>query len=249
MRAFFSVGSLSAGVSTTGVGAGGFQFFDDFSGSSLNSTDWIALNRDGDQSNSELQWYLPANVAVSGSNLNITSKVQSSNGRAYTSGMVQWKTFSFLYGTVEIRAQMSGGTGPWGGLWLLGADCEASNPISADNIGTCNWPNPGSDEIDIVEIANSNYTQTRQNLINTAGDDTTTINLGFDCSAAMHTYQLVWAPNSLIWKVDGVTTKTLTSAPSHPMFLLLNNAIGGVGGTPNNGTFPVTMHIDYVKVI
>lgn len=236
------------GRAPTAVGAQGFRFFDDFIGGSLNSNDWIPMSRDGDQSNSELQWYLPGNVSVSNSNLNILTKVQSINGRSYTSGMVQWGWYNFLYGTIEIRAKMSGGTGPWGGIWLLGSDCQISNPTSPDNIGTCNWPNPGSDEIDVVEIANSNYTQTRQNLIDSSGDNTNTINLGFDSSAAFHTYQLVWAPNSLIWKVDGTTTKSLARSPSSPMFLLLNNAVGGVGGTPNNSTLPVTMFVDYVKV-
>lgn len=254
MRISFSVGAITASAgATTGVGAGGNQFFDDFTGSVLNSTDWIALNRDGDQSNSELQWYLPANVSVANSLLSITTKVQSSNGRAYTSGMVQWNSFSFTYGTVQVRAKMGGGTGPWPAIWLLGANCEATNPTTADNVGTCNWPQSGSDEIDIAEFQNSTYTSVWENVYTTGLQSSGNSGvLGFDASQGFHLYELAWSPGSLVWKVDGVTKRTVSNSlvPSTPKFLLLNCAAGGVGGgSVNDSTLPVTMDIDYVKVI
>jgi hypothetical protein len=65
-----------------------------------------------------------------------------------------------------------------------------------------------------------------------------------------HVYQLVWTPDSLTWKIDGVTTYSVTSGvPSTPMFLLIETALGGIaGGTIDDSTLPQTMLIDYVRV-
>jgi beta-glucanase (GH16 family) len=119
------------------------------------------MNRHGDYSNNELQCYLPNNVAIARGNLVLTTRVETkicgdsehaASDWDFTSAMVQWKTFRFTYGTVEFRAKLAGGKGSWPAVWLLGADCQDSNVTCADNIGTCNWPHPGSDEIDIAEI-------------------------------------------------------------------------------------------------
>ena len=71
-----------------------------------------------------------------------------------------------------------------------------------------------------------------------------------DVSANWHTYSLIWAAGSLTWQIDGSTTCTVTSAvPSHPMFLLINTAMGGIGGgTINPSTLPQSSSIDYVRV-
>lgn len=234
----------------TGVGACGFRFFDDFAGSSL-SSDWTVLNRVGDLSNSELQYYLPANVSVASSILSINSKVQSFGGQAYTSAMVQWTSFNFLYGTIQVSAKMGGGQGPWPAIWLLGQGCEATNPITADNGGTCQWADPGSQEIDIAEFKSSQYTHCGQNLITSVLDDAgDSGSFGFDATAAFHVYELDWTPSSLVWKVDGRVTRTVTAnVPNTSMFLIMNCAMGGSGGSVSNGTLPVINQFDFVRVI
>jgi len=214
-------------------------FYDDFS-AGVDQSAWIIRNGPGDSSNSELQYYLPANVSTSIDGLQILTKVQSYSGYAYTSGMVHWKTYNFTYGTVEIRAKMAGGKGPWPALWLLGYRCQGGSG--------CNWPQPGSDEIDMTEIMGGNPTHVNQQIHsggNNAGCSATTT----DVSQNWHTYQLVWKAGSLVWKIDGVTTCSLSSGiPSTPMFLIINTAVGGAGGSVNNATLPQTMSIDYVKV-
>lgn len=227
-------------------------FYDDFAGTALDGTQWTAMNRPGDASNNEAQCYQPANVAVANGSLSITARAQSAvcNGATYgyTSGMVQWSNFSFLYGTVEIRAKLAGGQGPWPALWLLGTDCQQQN-VTLDPNGPCNWPATGSDEIDIADVLYGNHTSFYQwihsNATNAGCIPTTT-----DVSQNWHTYRLDWAPGSLVWLIDGVTTCTMTTGvPSTPMFLMLNVAVGGNGGgaiTPS--TLPQTAAIDYVKV-
>ena len=247
-------GADSGGVNFTGAVASNVVFFDDFLGSSVDTSQWTVMNREGDQSNSELQCYTPANAAVTGGNLQITSRVQpstcSGHSSNYTSAMLQWTSFNFTYGTVEIRAKMAGGQGTWPALWFLGSNCQASNINSADNVAPCSWPNVGSDEIDMTEIKGGALTTVWQNVISGSSGFQTCKPTTSDVSQNWHTYGLVWAPGSLTWTIDGVQTCKFTSQiPSTPMFLLINTAMGGGGGgSINDATLPQTLLVDYVKV-
>jgi beta-glucanase (GH16 family) len=71
-----------------------------------------------------------------------------------------------------------------------------------------------------------------------------------DASQNFHTYRLVWSKDSLVWSVDGKTTCTITqSVPTTPMFLLLNTAVGGIGGgAVDAATLPQTSYVDEVTV-
>jgi len=252
-----TISNANAAVSFTATATANVIFYDDFTGTALSSA-WVALDRHGDYSNNELQCYLPANVTVSDSYLTILSEVQTETcGDSdhtpatwnYTSGMVQWNTFNFTYGTVEYRAKMAGGQGTWPAIWMLGANCQTSNISSADNTGACNWPQPGSDEIDITEIKGGALKTVWQNVISGSSGFQTCTPTTTDVSQNWHVYDLIWAAGSLIWEIDGVQTCKFTSSiPSHPMFLMINTAMGGAGGNVNNGTLPQTLQVDYVKV-
>jgi beta-glucanase (GH16 family) len=245
-------------VNFTATATANVVFYDDFLGTALDTSKWVAINRHGDYSNNELQCYLPANVTVGGSYLNLLTEVQTQScGDAnhaagswnYTSGMVQWSTYNFTYGTVEYRAKMPGGQGPWPAIWLLGWNCQAGNIVSADNSGACNWPQPGSDEIDMTEILGSRLTSVNQQIHSGSSNSGCTATTS-DVSQNFHVYQMVWTASSLVWKIDGTTTCTLTqNIPSTPMFLIINTAVGGAGGTSvNNSTLPQNLQVDYVKV-
>jgi beta-glucanase (GH16 family) len=229
----------------------GASFFDDFTGTALDTTTWIAMDRPGDPSNNELQCYLPANQSVGGGYLNLTAKAQTvvcSDGATYnyTSAMVQWKSFNFTYGTVEVRAKMAGGQGTWPAIWLLGYNCQQSNVTDPN---ACPWPQPGSDEIDISEIKGGVLTTVWQNVISGSSGWQTCQPTTSDVSQNWHVYRLEWSAGLLVWKIDGATTCMFTqSIPSTPMFLLLNVALGGGGGTVDNSTLPQTMQVDYVSV-
>ena len=240
-----SGGNVSADPPTSTT----YSFDDEFNGSAFDTTQWVAMNRPGDSSNNELQYYLPTNVNLSNGLLNITSKSDNAvQGYSYTSGMVQWESFNFTYGTIEFRALMAGGQGTWPAVWLLGTNCQQSNVNSADNVPPCNWPEPGSDEIDITEILSSNHTQVNQE-IHSGSNNAGCTAITTDVSQNWHTYDLIWAPGSLTWQIDGVTTCHITSGvPTTPMFLIVNTAMGGAGGAVNGGTLPQTLSLDYVRV-
>jgi beta-glucanase (GH16 family) len=239
-------GANVTGLAFSAAPSGTTVFFDDFSGTSVDSNMWTVADGPGDASNRELECYQPGNVAVSGDALQITTQVQpiacGGTTYSYTSGAVQWTSLSFTYGTVEFRAKMAGGQGPWPAIWLLGTNCQTpSSP--------CNWPQAGSDEIDITEILGSNHTVVNQQ-IHSGGNNAGCHPATTDVSQNWHTYQLVWAPGSLVWRIDGVNTCRLVSGvPSTPMFLIIDTAVGGAGGgAVNDATLPQTMMVDYVKV-
>jgi len=231
-------------------------FEDDFSGSALGPA-WTAIDRQGDTGVDEQGCYQPAQVAVGGGNLILHSIVQMTSCGdqfnppttfPYATGMVQWTSFSFTYGTVHFRAQMAGGRGTWSAVWMLGASCRAASLASGANIG-CPWPAPGSEEIDITEIKNSDLTTVWQNLISTARGTLSCTPTTGDVSQGFHDYELVWAPGSLDWKIDGAETCRYTGTiPSSPMFLMVDTALGGGAGPVDPSTLPQTLLVDYVKI-
>jgi beta-glucanase (GH16 family) len=225
-------------------------FSDEFNSSSLDTSKWVALNRSGDSSNQEVGCYAPDHVGVSGGLLTLRTDVAACpDGKSYTSGAIQMRSFSFTYGTVEFRSKESGGTGTWPAEWLLGSNCQQTNVASADNVSPCAWPNSGSDEIDIAEIMGHDLSTVNQGIHSGGNNDGCRASTS-DVSQNWHTYQLVWSPGSLVWKIDGVTTCTKTAGiPSTPMFLILNTAVGGTGGgAVDPSTLPQTHQVDYVRI-
>lgn len=238
-------GAMVASPDSTFTPLGGIEFFDDFVGSALDSTSWVALNRPG--KTGEAEYYLPSNAGTGDGLLSLTSRVDASiPDYTYTSAMVQWRTFNFLYGTVEIRAKFPGGTGPWPALRLLGANCQQTNLITAGNSDPCNWPAPGSDEI-VISEASSNNTGLVNQQIHSGALDSGCQTPTTDVSRNWHTYGLVWTAGSLEWKIDGVRTCLLTTGvPSTPMFLELGVALAT--GSIDDATLPRRMAVDYVRV-
>ncbi|MFA5975837.1 MAG: family 16 glycosylhydrolase [Elusimicrobiota bacterium] len=230
-------------------------FDDEFYGNELNSSAWIKVSGRHNYNN-EQQCYVPSADTVADGNLVITSNqasVSCATGSGYASGMVQWRSYNFTYGTIEYRAKMAGGQGAWPAIWLLGANCQAANP-SDTAIAPCQWPLPGSNEIDLTEINFQDMTTVWQNVFAPSYpvSEYSCLAPVSDVSQNWHTYSFTWTPNSLTWKIDGITTCTRTEPqliPSTPMFLMINTALGGnVGGVINNATLPQTMLVDYVRV-
>jgi len=223
--------------------------------SSVLSNQWIAFNRAGAPS-SNLQCFTPNNVSVSGSNLVITTQLQSATCSSfdlstatfnYTSGYVSMRNFNFLYGTVEFRAQFGGGanSGAWPAVWMEDVSCQASDPTGTDN--SCN-----GQEIDVAEILHSDFSHVNQQIhVNNFNNNDGCTAAATDTSQNFHVYQMVWSPGSLVWKIDGTTTCTITQSyvPNAAMYLKIDMFMGGSAGGPvNNASLPWTTLVDYVKV-
>ena len=238
------------------------SFDDEFSGTTLSSA-WTAVTG-ANPGNGEQECYSPQNVSVSGgwlhenaavgsiSNCDCPPAPASNDACPYVSGAIQWASSSFTYGTVSVRAKFPGGQGTWPAIWLLGADCQQPTWILVGS--SCQWPAPGSNEIDIAEILNSNDTQVNEQIhtedASGAEQSPGCSPSASDVSENWHTYTLIWAPGSLTWEIDATQTCKITSlVPTTPMFLIINTAVGGCcSGSVQNSTLPQTTEVDYVRV-
>ena len=204
IAAFSVFGGLEASAPAAVNGVPPTIFADEFSVGRLDPSLWTAINR-ADAEDGE-EYYTPDNATVTNGSLNLLTKVDGTfRCCLHTSAEVQWRSASFTYGTVEIRAQLAGGLGTWPAIWLLGQDCQVSNLTTPANIGLCAWPFPGSDEIDIAELLGSDHTTVNQQIHSNGHEDGCRPRT-VDVSAGFHVYQLNWRPGSLAWLIDGVPT-------------------------------------------
>jgi hypothetical protein len=225
-----------------------YSFDDEFSGNAIDTNAWLVVDRQGDTGNGEQQCYHPANVTEGGGYLTITEMQQTipctgtSTTYNYTSGQVVWKTYNFTYGQIDISAKLGG---DWPAIWLLGYDCQANWANDPGNSPPCNWPAPGSEEIDIVETSGSDLSSFGFNLhTNTYSGSMCSVSVD---TTQWHVYSLIWSAGSLVLQVDGVTKCTFNNSavPSTPMFLIINVARNS---TYQGGSLPANTQIDYVRV-
>jgi beta-glucanase (GH16 family) len=220
-------------------------FFEDFNEISLNRTKWN-VEITGNTHNNEQQAYIDSSATiylVKGSDaegaLNgalvikgvyhpgFTSKEQNKydflSGRINTENKVMFK-----YGTASARMKMTGGAGLWPAFWAL---------------GNGNWPDCG--EIDIMEtVGDPNWISNAMHGPNYFGNTPFTYRAFFPQGTDVeqwHVYSVDWSPDSMIFKLDGKITYTVTRqmvehygrwAFDNNKFIILNFALGG--GYPNS---------------
>ncbi len=204
--------------------------------------------------NHELQYYSAArleNSEVRDGRLRITARLESrsdqpdwggqrySSARLLTAGKAQW-----TYGFFEIRAKLPCGRGSWPAIWMLGAQGS--------------WPAQG--ELDIMEQVGREPEKVFSTVHTTSGSGGNgkggAVQLPSACTA-FHDYQMLWTPQGIRFGVDGVEHArydNLGTGPAQwpfdaPQFLILNLAIGGdLGGTVDDGIFPLSFEIEHVRV-
>ena len=233
---------------------GGWQvtFRQTFPGSSLNRRIWTtcypwALGPSGcthyGKGNDELEWYLPSQDRVYGGVLHLVAQ------RADIAGVTQsgvpalfgWKSgmvttaysFNFMYGYVEIRAEMPTAMGLWPALWLL-----PSNGA---------WP----PEIDIFE-GNGMYRGLQLQSVLHRTNGTLALHVSYVPPASFagwHTFAVLWTPNSLTWFLDGhEVLHTSSGVPRQPMYLILDLALPGWPGYAPNATTPAVNYMNVQRV-
>ena len=208
--------------------------------------------------NHEQQYYSAPraeNAVVQGGRLLITARKETPSsrpdwgGQKYTSarlltrGLAEW-----TYGFFEIRAKLPCGLGTWPAIWMLGSHGD--------------WPANG--ELDIMEHIGRWPGRVLSTVHTPAGSGAHGVGAAVtvpDSCGAFHRYQMLWTERDITFGIDGVNTLTYPrldvgsagAARVWPFdasqFLLLNVAIGGdLGGPVDDGIFPVTMEVDYVRV-
>ena len=165
------------------------------------------------------------------------------SARLITRGLAEW-----TYGFFEIRAKLPCGLGTWPAIWMLGSHGD--------------WPANG--ELDIMEHIGRNPGRVLSTIHTPAGHGAHGVGAAVtvpDSCGAFHRYQMLWTDRDIRFGVDGIEHLAYPRLDvgaadaarvwpfDGPQFLLLNVAIGGdLGGPVDDGIFPVTMEVDYVRV-
>lgn len=219
-------------------------FFDDFNSKTLNRNKWN-VEITGNTVNNEQQAYVDSTATiyfVRGKSAEgakngalviepryvpgFTTKERKSYD--FISGRINTRSkFEFIHGTASARMKMPAGAGLWPAFWLL---------------GNGEWPACG--EIDIMETVGdpswvSNALHGPGYFGNTPLVRRDTFPKGTDVTQ-WHIYSVDWTGESIIFKIDGKATYTVTRAMvekygrwafDNPKFIILNFALGG--GYPN----------------
>lgn len=231
----------------------------------INSGTWTFETGGGGWGNNEREYYTAGqNASIqydaqAGSNVLVIEarKENPANyncwyGRCeYTSArMVTNGKKTFTYGRIEARLKLPQTQGIWPAFWLLGND-----------IGSVGWPNCG--EIDIMEHVGFEPTLTHGAMHGPGYSGNTpfagTNNLNETVSNNYHIYAVEWNSTSVSYFVDGNKFYTVNKSQvqsygnwvfDHPMFILLNVAVGGgwPGNPDGSSTFPQRMYVDYIRV-
>jgi len=175
-------------------------------------------------------------------------------GGGYTSARLKTLgLFTLTGGRIEARIKLPRGQGIWPAFWLLGCD--------VDHVG---WPACG--EIDIMELLGSRPGTIYGTLHGPGYSGAHPLQRSFTLpdgavfAAGYHVFALDWAPDRIIWSVDGHVYQVRTPADlpagarwvfrDRPFYLLLNLAVGGNWPRDPDSTteFPQTLYVDYVRV-
>lgn len=215
-------------------------FFDDFNEKSLDRSKWN-VEVTGTTVNDEQQAYVDSsatlyllkNAKAEGA-MHGVLVIRPVYKKGYTSK--QKKTYDFLsgrintqhkmqftYGTATARMKIAAGEGLWPAFWAL---------------GNGNWPDCG--EIDVMEtVGDRSWTSNALHGPGYFGNTPLTYRAFFPAGTDVtkwHEYSVDWTHDSIVFKVDGKVTYTVTRAMvekygrwafDNPKFLILNFALGG----------------------
>ena len=245
MAGGLAVANWSTGTEVEGQGSTWYvSWADEFTGSAVDTSIWSVENSTSESYGGNLQAWRPANVTVSGSNLTLQSRRESSGGKSYTSGAITTKnkkTFGPGDFRLEVSADLPVGQGVWPAIWMR----EGSMPN----------PDTGT-EIDLMELLGQDprrvyMTQHVWNQGTHVARPAACEATDQDYTTGFHTYMIEKVGGTLRWYIDGVVRCTsTTNAPVQPSYLLINTSIGGAWpGPPSASTpFPQNFVIDYVRL-
>jgi len=210
--------------------------------------------------NSELQYYTDSteNAATDGlGNLVITTAEADGTLMCYygpceysSARLLSRQKAEFAYGRIESRILLpDGDDGLWPAFWSLGTD-----------IDVVAWPQTG--EIDFMEyvsrLPNEIFGTIHGPGYSGGGSFGNIYDFGAPAANDFHTFAIEWQPDLIEWYVDGILYHSATPADlspnewvfNGPVFLLLNQAIGGNfgGAVSDDLVFPQSLVVDYVRV-
>ena len=228
-------------------------FYDEFEGSSLNSSKW-ACCPESQRQGGACTWK-DSMVSVSDGCLNLGAGLDSNNNPICGAVRTMTKSYSVKWsqckGYFECRARLQSAPGFWGAFWLM----------SSQNMGNSNNNNSAADgaEIDIMESFS-----VAQGGINHAihwdgyGDNHKSNAKSVYKKSAydgnFHIFALQWTDTEYIFFIDGVETYRVGNADvaniicQVPLYLKLTVEFGSWAGSYTASTLPDAVLIDYVRV-
>ncbi|MDL2402610.1 family 16 glycosylhydrolase [Rhizobium mayense] len=209
---------------------------------------WWAPDK-GSSMTGELQWYVNPSYgptasanpfSVSNGVLTISAKPTPDSlkslldGHNYTSGILNThSTFAQTYGYFEMRAEMPHDQGTWPAFWLLPEDGS--------------WP----PELDVVEMRGQDPNTVNVTVHSNATGQHTMQSMPIQVPSTdgFHNYGVLWDQDQIVWYFDDVAiAHAATPSDMHsPMYMLVDQAVGGTAGTPTASLQDSEMKIDYIK--
>ncbi|MFR7364854.1 MAG: family 16 glycosylhydrolase [Terrisporobacter sp.] len=223
----------------------GAYVIDDFSGSSVDSNKWgYEL---GYVRNNETQRYTNTNAEINDGILALRGK-KASDGSWTSASIISKGHFAFMYGKIEARVKLCNLNGAFGAFWTLGDSFEFGykENASPDTLGEW-WAYCG--EFDIVEFYNKKLTC---GVFFNQKEESGRVWYDNYATGDWHIFAMEWATDgSLKFTIDGNVLSTTSATDNRafhiPHYILLNQAIGASGGTPDSSTTEITQYVDWVK--
>jgi beta-glucanase (GH16 family) len=215
------------------------QEFNGPAGAPPDSSAWMYDTGYGWDNGTTRQTYTsaPANAAQDGQgDLVITALADPSAQGGHTSARLQSRGTPFHQGTaIIVRAKLDAyQAGAWPAVWTLGQPEDQ-------------WPKIG--EVDVFEDWYANNSFTPKYRVHTANStDADTEYTGVD-PTQWHVYEARWVGSSMLFSVDGKQVGSLPYNATAASSVLLNIAVGGLGGTPATPWHPFRLFVDYLRIV
>ena len=238
--------SSSGGTSTGGLlDSDGAYVIDDFSSNTIDSNKWsyeLGYVRNG-----ETQKYTNTNAVVNDGILALRG-LKASDGSWTSASIISKGHFAFMYGKIVARIRACNYNGAFGAFWTLGDSFEFGykengNP---DTLGEW-WAYCG--EFDVMEFYNGKLTC---GAFFNEKEESGRVWYNDYPTGDWHEFAMEWKTDgTLIFSIDGHelsrTSATDNRAFHIPHFILVNQAIGASGGTPDSSTTEITQYVDWIK--
>lgn len=223
----------------------GAYVIDDFSGSSVDTNKWgYEL---GYVRNNETQKYTNTNAKINDGILALRG-LKDSSGNWTSASIISKGHFAFMYGKIVARVRACNYNGSFGAFWTLGDSFEFGYKEngSPDTLGEW-WAYCG--EFDVMEFYNGKLTC---GTFFNEKEESGRVWYNNYPTGDWHEFAMEWnTDGSLVFSIDGNelsrTNATDNRAFHIPHFILLNQAIGASGGTPDSNTTEITQYVDWVK--
>lgn len=223
----------------------GAYVIDDFSSNTIDSNKWgYEL---GYVRNNETQRYTNTNAEINDGILALRGK-KASDGSWTSASIISKGHFAFMYGKIEARVKLCNLNGAFGAFWTLGDSFEFGykENASPDTLGEW-WAYCG--EFDIVEFYNKKLTC---GVFFNQKEESGRVWYDNYATGDWHIFAMEWATDgSLKFTIDGNVLSTTSATDNRafhiPHYILLNQAIGASGGTPDSSTTEITQYVDWVK--